>query len=355
MIIIKQRYYSLKNILAQNCEYNILLGERANGKSYAVKHHCIKQFLDYGYRFIYLRRLTVENKNYMVEAYFDDVDIKKHSKGKYTNITVYRSGIYLGHYDESGKVIRDCQCGLVMSLSTSMHYKSMSLLEYKNVIFEEFVTKSVYLPGECDLLQQLISTIARRNKISVWLIGNTISRLSPYFNEWQLHNVPRQKQGTIEIYKMSTNQKDEDGNQIVINIAVEVCENSGDNSKMFFGSVAKSITTGAWEADEQPHIPYEYDYCEKKYSLTVVKHNMLYVIEVLQHEDEMFLFVHPSKRIKTDRIISAEYQPNMYVTSKLVELTYGDRIVRFLIKLNKICYSDNLTGTEFINNVLPYL
>lgn len=351
----KQQYYSLKNILKENCEYNLLLGERSNGKSYAVKHHCIHQFFDLGYKFIYLRRLTVENKNYMVEAYFNDVDINKISKGKYTNITVFRGGIFLGHDDENGKPIRDVQCGMVMSLSVSMHYKSMSLLEYKNIIFEEFVTNDLYLPDECNMLQQLVSTIARRNKISVWCIGNTISRLCPYFNEWQLFNIPKQKQGTIEIYQMNTNQRNEDGEPVIIKIAVELCENSGNNSKMFFGAIAKSITNGTWEADEQPHIPFPYEECEKLYDVTVIKHNMFYVMEVLRKEESMFIFVHPSNRIRSKRIIDPIYQPDMFTTDKLIELTSGDKIMRLLIKWNKICYSDNLTGTEFATNVLPYL
>lgn len=351
----KQKYYTLKNILKENCEYNILLGERSNGKSYSVKHHCIEEYLSKEYCFIYLRRYTVESKNYMVESYFDDVDIKKLSKGKYTNITVYRSEIFLGHEDESGKIIRDVKCGMVMSLSVSMHYKSMSLLAYKNVIFEEFITQSVYLQDECNMLQQLISTIARRNKIRVWLIGNTISRLCPYFNEWQLFNIPKQKQGTIEIYRMKTDQKDENGENITINIAVELCENSGNNSKMFFGAISSSITNGSWEADVQPHIPYKYEDCKFLYSCSIKKHNMIYVMEVLRHEDEMFIFVHPSKKIRSLRVIDELYQPNMFTTAKLVELTSGDRVIKMLIKMNKICYSDNLTGTEFINNVLPTL
>lgn len=33
----KKGYYTLKDILKEKCEYNIILGERAPGKSYAAK------------------------------------------------------------------------------------------------------------------------------------------------------------------------------------------------------------------------------------------------------------------------------------------------------------------------------
>lgn len=349
----KQKYYTLTNILKEKCEYNVLLGERSNGKSYSVKHHCLNEFMKHGNGFIYLRRLTVEIKNSMVEAYFNDVDVSKVTKGKYSLITVYRSGIWLCNWNEKGQIVREAQCGMVMALSTAGHYKSMSLLQYTNVIFEEFITDQLYLPDEPNMLQQLISTVARRNRITVFLIGNTISRLCPYFNEWQLFNIPNQKQGTIEIYHMDTNQKEEDGTRIIVNIAVELCENSGDNSKMFFGTISKSITSGSWESESQPHIPYDYNDCEKLYALTVIRYNMFYVAELLRYENEMFIFVHPTKRIRTSRVIQEDYNPNMLYTHKLVELTRGDVLMRKLIRLNKICYSDNLTGSEFKNNILP--
>lgn len=32
----KLKYYSLDNILKKNCVYNVIFGERSNGKTYAV-------------------------------------------------------------------------------------------------------------------------------------------------------------------------------------------------------------------------------------------------------------------------------------------------------------------------------
>lgn len=356
MKIKKQKYYSLTNILKENCEYNILLGERSNGKSYAVKHFCINDYLENGNMFIYLRRYAVESRNMMVESYFNDVDVSKVTNGQYKYITVYRSGIYFANENEKGDIVREVQIGMVMSLSLAQHYKSMSLLAYKNIIFEEMVSKTLYIPNECNELQQLVSTIARRERIRVFMIGNTISRLCPYFSEWQLIHIPTQKQGTIDIYNMKTDQVDEDtGESIVIHIAVEFCENSGNNSKMFFGSVGKSITNGSWETEVQPHIPYPYEDCELLYSLTIIRFNMMYVCSVLKHDSEYFIFVHPSNKVRTDRVIQDDYSSDMLITKKLVELTKGDRVMRYLIKLNKICYSDNLTGSEFSNNILPTL
>lgn len=349
----KQNYYSVKNILQENADYNLLLGERSNGKSYSVKHQCLYDYMEKQFGFIYLRRYTVEIKNFMVNAYFNDVDIRKVTKGAYEAIDAYRGGIYLCNYQE-GKLVREVQCGLIMALSTATHYKSMSLLEFKNVIFEEFITDELYLDNEPAKLMQLVSTIARRERIRVFLIGNTISRLCPYFNEWQLIHVQKQKQGTIDIYNMKTDQM-ENGVNIVVKIAVELCANSGNNSKMFFGVRSKAITSGVWESDVQPHIPYPYKECMRLYKFTIVKFNMAYVCEILKHEEEMFIFVYPTDKIRTKRIVQEEYTPNMFTTQRFIVLTKGDDIALKLIRMNKICYSDNLTGSEFKSNVLPTL
>ena len=37
----EQKYYSLDNILKKNCVYNVIFGERSNGKTYSVLSRCI--------------------------------------------------------------------------------------------------------------------------------------------------------------------------------------------------------------------------------------------------------------------------------------------------------------------------
>ena len=69
----KQKFYRLTNIEKKNAQYNILLGERSNGKSYAVKEKClIEAWNDPDKKFILLRRWDLEIKPNLSEAYFKD-------------------------------------------------------------------------------------------------------------------------------------------------------------------------------------------------------------------------------------------------------------------------------------------
>ena len=50
------KYYSLNSILKKNADYNIIFGERSNGKTYAALSYAIEQYLKTGKQTAYIRR-----------------------------------------------------------------------------------------------------------------------------------------------------------------------------------------------------------------------------------------------------------------------------------------------------------
>ena len=203
-------HYNLDNIDKENALINLIWGERSNGKSYQVKHKkAIIPFLESMVkdgmnrdRFILVRRLREEITTEKVERYFADVDIASLTNNEYNIITYYRKEVYLGRYNiETGKVIRGEKIGYVVALSTEQHYAGASYLDVKNIIFEEFMSRSVYLANEPDKLMNFWNTVDRkRGIVRMWLVGNTISRVCPYLTDWGLHQIiSSQKQGTIQV------------------------------------------------------------------------------------------------------------------------------------------------------------
>ena len=355
----KQKYYNIEDLLTKKAEYNILLGERSNGKSYAVKYMALweaynkKDYLTREdkarYMLGYVRRWREEIKGRDVAQYFDDMPISKITDGEYDGVTCYRSDIYFTSHDEEGNEIRGEKIGATFALTGVTHYKSLSFPLIGNIIFEEFITDTGYLPHEVDNLQSLISTIARRERVAVYMIGNTISRMCPYFDEWQLVHVKKQAQGTIDIYKQSTNQIDDDGKQIVISIAVEYCENSGNNSKMFFGHNAKMTTSGVWESEISPHLEMPFNHYKCLYKVYYEYTSFKFIINLLVDDNKNpFLYVYPAKeKGKIKRAVSDKYTADRYTTLYLTKVSKYDTIIIDLLSQQKIVYSDNLTGTEF--------
>ena len=104
----KQVHYNIDNIDKENANFNLIYGEKSNGKSYQVKHKkAVEHYLKTGNRFILLRRWREDISNLWIEQYFSDVDFAKLTNNKYNCITCYRKVLYLGVYDaENNKTIK---------------------------------------------------------------------------------------------------------------------------------------------------------------------------------------------------------------------------------------------------------
>lgn len=341
----KQKFYSCENILKKNAQYNLIYGERSNGKSYCIKERCVSKAYHNGEKFVLLRRHQIDVKANDVESYFADTPVKSITNGEYNTITVYTSNIYLSNIIDD-KIVRGRQIGRCLYLSGAEHFKSQAFPDYTDVIFEEVLTKNAYLPDEPSILMDLISTIARRREIKVWMIGNTVSRVCPYYTDWALINIPKQEQGTIDLYTINTSQIDENGEKVVVRIAVEYCENSGNNSKMFFGRKEKSIAGGSWECDEHPNISTVESY-DVAYEILLIRYNFSFVVQLCVDNNTggVFVYVYPyTKNRHIDRIISDDFSTSPLVTDRLLP---NESIIRECIMNNRVCYSDNLTGEDF--------
>lgn len=351
----KIKYYRLDNILAKDAEYNIILGQRSNGKSYAVKEHCVTEsWNDSNKKFIVLRRLAEEVKPSVIEHYFSDVDIGRISNGKCDNIIVYRGQVWACRYDytkEKNEKVR--VLGYVLALVKATQYKSGIYTDCSNVIYEEFICEvgSAYLHDEPNQLQSLISTIARNNRIHVYMVGNTISRVCPYFTEWQLIDIPRQKQGTIDIYEVESNQLDDNNQPLKLKIAVENAEQVQGAGKMFFGSASKMINEGAWHTSKQyPPLPNPRDEYTLIYTVVMIGKGFSFLLELLQLDNQYTWYVsRKTTKVKPNtRVVSDIYSCDPLWTTGFNPLTQAENRAFNILKQNKIAFCDSLTAEEFI-------
>ena len=352
----KSEYFSGDRILATGAQYLILIGERANGKSYWVKHHCVKDAIDGNGELIYLRRWKLELKEDDVSDYFSDCDISKLSEGRYTDIKCSRGRIYALAYDDKGEVADRFLLGRTAALSGAEHLKSnVKRGAYANLIYEEFSTKNGYLGSdEPSQLQQFVSTVFGRDNGKIWLIANTVSRYNPYYNEWQLRQIQTMQPGDLDIYEMATGQYLDDGSEYKVRLAVEFCETTSGarQGKLFFGNSAKNINTGVWETEVCPHIPEPFDNFKLRYQIYLKYKDMGFSLKVIQHRERsadylLFICSEEEKPKRVKRWISDEVTTDPLQTTKLLPLTGGDRLTIDLLKRGKIVYATNLTGTDF--------
>lgn len=345
----KKKYYDITNLLKTKAQYMMLLGQRSNGKSY----QCKKTVLEDAYKndrwFVYLRRYKADIKAKAVEAYFEDMDIKAITDGVYESIIAWNGSIFFSMRNDKDELVKGKEIGRYCALNEAERYKSWAFVDFDYILYEEFITDAVYLNYEPERLQQFVSTVARDRSITVFLVGNTLSRVCPYFSQWCLEGVLNQKLGTIEIYHHHFDDS-------VVDIAVEYCANANYENKMFFGQSAKQIVSGEWDTTDVPKLPRRQEEYEAVYELLVEYQKFQFVLTLLVEpiEGGIVTFVYPfTGTRKILRKITDQFSDNPMITAKLDLSKRPEYLINDCFRLGKVCYSDNLTGSDFkhVNDV----
>lgn len=354
----KGKYYDITNLLSTNAHYMMLLGERANGKSYQVKKTVLEAAYSKHKWFVYLRRYQADIRTKAVSAYFEDMPISDITNGEYSGVMAFNGEIYFTYRDEDGDIKKGLRIGRYCDLNDLERYKSWAFPDFDYIVYEEFITDSIYLNDEPTLLQQFVSTVARHRKITVFLIGNTLSRVCPYFHEFCLENVLKMKIGTIEVYHHHFT--DQEGDDSTIDIAVEYCANANFENKMFFGHTAKQIVSGEWETHDMPKLPRRQFEYENVYEILVEYQSFKFVLSLLVEPQEggLIVFIYPfTGSRKIERIIRQKISDNPLISGTLDPTRIPEARIIQCAKFKKIAYSDNLTGADFthVNNAIHLL
>ena len=347
----KLNYVSSKTVMSMTGDYNIILGPWSNGKSYAVKAGTVESCFKSKKRLALIRRLDKEDKDSKAENYFLDCPVEAITGGEYTGIVCYQRILYFATYNpDTAKWKRGQELGRRFSLYEAYQSKSGVYQNFDFAIFEEFVTLDRYLNKEVYRLMRLISSIARNDKIKVYMIGNTITPICPYYREFQLINLPKQKQNTIDNYEM-TNPVDGSTVKIQVYMTAPTDKKNG----LFFGNIAKEADGGAFHCEEHQHGNFD-DIIECQ-----ILHTVVFCYEgykflarfVRDPHNDYYWYVEPktSEIQKNTRTIGQLRTTSNYHTKQLDPLTKIEKKLFDYIKMGKIAYCDNLTGTLFLQTL----
>lgn len=379
-------YYNLDNIDKEGANINLIYGERSGGKSYQLKHkkalypylydtkrymsdyrnpkEVIEKCIEKGKRFMLVRRLLQEIRTEYLESYFMDVDILQITNGKYNTISIYRKQIFLANYDiNTGKTTRGEKIGYAVALSTEQNYAGGSYLDVTDIIFEEFMSRlgngTTYLYDEPNKLMNLYSTVDRkRGIVKLWLVGNSITRVCPYLNDWGLQDIIlHQRQGEIKTLWLSTGDFDDDGVEIKVKLAIEYCEDTKRTSYVI-GSHKEMLNKGTWQSDPQPKLPKSYKEYECIFRMVFFYKGFKFLAEFLKDKEngENCWFIRPkySQIKKKTLVFSDEIRTSKYYQRDIYNpLIRNERLKRFLygFRENQIFYATDLCGTEFKNSI----
>lgn len=353
------KYYSLNKINKKNATYNVIFGERSNGKTYATLKQVLENYFSDGSQFAYIRRWSVDvqpkRMNNLFNAIIEDGYLEKLSGGKFTAI-FYRTGrFYLCTYNDKGKPIYNEEdiIGYAFSLSENEHNKANSYPRVTTIIFDEFLTNKIYLPDEFMLFMNTVSTIVRqRTNVKIYMLGNTVNKFCPYFKEMGLTNILTMKQGTIDVYTYGESK---------LKVAVEYADSKKKFKKnnfyfAFNNPKLKMITGGAWELNIYPHAPVKWRPKNIMFTYFIDFNDSLYQCEIINKDDNVFTYIHekttPIKNPDKDIIYTLDYNPKInYNINILKPLNDYQNKITWFYTHDRVYYQNNNVG-DAINNYL---
>ena len=359
----KEKFYTLDNILSHNAEYNIIYGERSNGKTTAVLRHALLDHIKSGYKnqLAIIRRWEEDFKGKNGQQMFESIValgwVEDFTKGKYNSIYYYSQRWYLVCYDKDGNKVRQANepFALGFSITSEEHYKSTSYPDITIILFDEFITRKFYLPEEFVKFQNLLSTIIRlRTNVTIFMCGNTINKYCPYFAEMGLTGIKNQKRGSIDIYVYGDN---------TLKVAVEYSDfpskkKASNKYFAFDNPKLQMITHGGWEIDIYPHLPQKYKPKDVIYNFYIIFDTDMLEGKIICIDDKNFLYIHrkttPIKEDNTQLVYQQgiDYRRN-YRTNILKPYGVPDKKIYEFIKKGKVFYQDNEIG-EIMNNYLKW-
>lgn len=362
----KITHFSLNKIKAKGADYNIIFGERSNGKTYAVLEEILTRFWNSGCKSqgAIIRRWGEDFKGKRGQALFASLEcnayneniISKITKGEWTNIRYYSGKWFLSKYDEilAKDVMHDTPIAWAFSIASQEHDKSVSFPYVDTILFDEFLTRNQYLPDEFVSFMNLVSTIVRnRSNVKIYMLGNTVNKFSPYFTEMGLKHIAKMQAGDIDVYTYGNTDL-----KVAVQYADIVGKKASNKYFAFDNPKLNMITGGVWELAIYPHLPFKFERSDVVFEYFIKFDIDILHCEIVKKNGCMFTYIHRKttdiKDEDRDIVYSTEFRPypnwRRKITKPIDKL--DKKIAMFFIK-DKVFYQDNEVG-EVVRNYLQW-
>lgn len=181
-------FYTSQRIRSYKRFYNIIVGERGVGKTFDFTYDCIKSGIETKKKsFVWLRRYDADIDEMKNDFWIDMVENNLFPNYHFETI---KGNIIATNVKNGEKFI----IGELMALSLYQRKKSKPRPNVKTIIFDEFIAEdgTAYLDNEVRKFLNIVDTIARhRPDVKVYLLGNAVSMVNPYFDYFKIRSLDR--------------------------------------------------------------------------------------------------------------------------------------------------------------------
>lgn len=372
MGLLDYKFYNVEDTIARypDAKYYVIFGQRSNGKTYSLLNKALKNYHDNGKQFAYIRRYNEDIRSKWMTQLFsphikNGVIEKLYRKDNipYDSIQFSMGKFHLRKNGETKKsdMVEERPCGFVFDLHGMEHAKSVGYPDVDIIIFDEFMSRQGYIANEFVLFTNVVSTIVRQRKdVKVFMLGNTVNKFCPYFQEMGLTHVQDQKAGTIDLYTYGNSE---------LQVVCEYCESDrnrgGKPSDVYFAfdnPALTMITDGLWETAQYPKKKWNVKPKDIVAKFFVEFNGELIQGDLVQEKDCPYVYLHRRTRAIRDdngEILQRYKQCIIYTdhpTKSIYEMCaitkQSDNLSRMVLRLlnqNRFFYDFNWVGEVWRN------
>lgn len=197
-------FYDWQKTLSYDADFTCVTGARGVGKTYGLRKQFIKDFENSGSRFVEVVRFADQLKgdDRIQNGYFDKLELDPDISGKWIFKT---EGVraYIAEPVEDDKKPDWQLLGYFVALTQANKLKQRTFVKVKRILMDEGIIDPLlsqyqrYLPGEFELLMNVVSTVSREipgektTRPRVYVLGNAVDLLNPYFTAMGVPDEPR--------------------------------------------------------------------------------------------------------------------------------------------------------------------
>lgn len=348
----KEGFVNPLDVLDYEALYYMIFGQRSNGKTVAAQMCALIRFVLYGEPCAIIRRWEEDFSGKAAGLFWGGVEklglIEYLTGGQYDSVYTRSKLFYLSKIDDEGKrITAKTPFCYGFALTQMEHDKGGTYPgNLGTVIFDEFMTRGSYLPGEFALFTNALSTILRDDgKAKIFMLGNTVSYYCPYFREMGLKHMRDMEPGDISLYT---------GLHADCKTVVYYSDGLPQGKKTdkyfaFDNPRLQMITTGRFEMALYPHCPRDFARSEVAFSFFIDFDGELLRGDVVRGSADEWIMITPKTtplQSPDSDLIYSDKDDNRPNWRRRINrpVTRAEQAIYSLFRADKVFYADNQTG-----------
>lgn len=190
-------HYNWERTLSYDAPVTMVVGAPNKGKTFGIRSYAFQRYLTRGQRFIEVCRLK-DTRDNIKNNYLEKLFAVNDEWGARFDFKCARNTF---HIREEGEKWRPC--GYIVSLSDVQSVKQGTFVNVSNCIMDEAIIEQIdsvhtYKRNEWNLLSRVLDSCVRedvtdegRARPHLYLLGNAVDLLNPYFQVFGVKGVPK--------------------------------------------------------------------------------------------------------------------------------------------------------------------